>query len=48
LTAVFTKHHADLLTAQWWRDQQAAWEATSNIPPRVSPAERVAAASPSQ
>ena len=24
LSAVFTQHHADLLTAAWWREQQAA------------------------
>jgi isocitrate dehydrogenase kinase/phosphatase len=45
LTSVFTRHHADLLTAQWWRDQQTAWETTSQIAPRASRADRVTAGS---
>jgi hypothetical protein len=47
LTGVFTRHHADLLTAQWWRDQQIAWESASQIQPRASRAERLSTGSPS-
>src|SRR5579863_5354827 len=33
LSAVFTQHHADLLTAAWWRGQQAALASTmASIP----------------
>jgi len=48
LTAVFTRHHADLLTAQWWRDQQLAWETTSQVQPRASRTERATAGLPAQ
>jgi len=41
LSAVFTQHHADLLTAGWWRAQQAAFaSAVTSMPGiRVSPVE---------